>query len=203
MGAQWVLGEPRPQQDSNSTMNCDHFFVSQTRPWYNYTKPKCPWSPPLVTCAVSLLFLCLLYPFALLLFYLRCSRAFGFLDSRFLTLSVPIRHMNPVWEHSCKTMPYSGNGSGDKIHFQVHQHCCFHGSGRRATKCERGNSRKGSHGPKMSQPSVFNCFWMWWSCLTNAIDPRAPGKSARGCKAATQNVRPRSIPWTQRPSVHP
>lgn len=29
------------------------------------------------------------------------------------------QHMNPVWEHSCKTMPYSGNGSGDKIHFQV------------------------------------------------------------------------------------
>ena len=27
--------------------------------------------------------------------------------------------MHPVWEHSCKLMPYSGNGSGDKIKFQV------------------------------------------------------------------------------------
>eukprot|EP00434_Breviolum_minutum_P011502 symbB.v1.2.010141.t1/scaffold618.1/size180184/18 len=29
------------------------------------------------------------------------------------------QHMHPVWEHSCKLMPYSGNGSGDKIKFQV------------------------------------------------------------------------------------
>ena len=70
-------------------------------------------------------------------FYLRCSRAFGFLDWRCFdpvsayqayesSLGTQLQNDALFWEWQWWQAPLPG------------QHCCFHGEGRRATKRQRG-----------------------------------------------------------------